>query len=88
VGKNRFKVVEQAGSAYSNLAAQKKANKAAAAKAKKGKGPSPRELARQKMIEAQEEPRVLRPLSVGSCTNVAQRTRSLSHSFYYQKQYS
>ena len=55
VGKNRFKVVEQAGSAYSNLAAQKKANKAAAAKAKKGKGPSPRELARQKMIEAQEE---------------------------------
>jgi rubredoxin len=55
VGKNRFKVVEQAGSAYSNLAAQKKANKAAAAKAKKGKGPSPRELARQRMIEAQEE---------------------------------
>jgi len=55
VGKNRFKVVEQAGSAYSNLAAQKKANKAAAAKAKKGKGPSPRELAKQRMIEAQEE---------------------------------
>ena len=55
LGKNRFKVVEQAGSAYSNLAAQKKANKAAAAKAKKGKGPSPRELAKQRMIEAQEE---------------------------------
>ena len=41
VGKNRFKVVEQAGSSYANLAAQKKANKAAAAKAKKGKGPTP-----------------------------------------------
>ena len=55
VGKNRFKVVEQAGSSYANLAAQKKANKAAAAKAKKGKGPTPRELAKQKLLEAQEE---------------------------------
>ena len=52
-GKNRFKVYQE-GNAYDQMAAQKKANKAALAAKKKG-GPSKRELLKQKMLEEQAE---------------------------------
>eukprot|EP00238_Polyblepharides_amylifera_P007466 CAMPEP_0196592206 /NCGR_PEP_ID=MMETSP1081-20130531/72041_1 /TAXON_ID=36882 /ORGANISM="Pyramimonas amylifera, Strain CCMP720" /LENGTH=156 /DNA_ID=CAMNT_0041915817 /DNA_START=76 /DNA_END=543 /DNA_ORIENTATION=+ len=60
VGKNRFKAYEQAGNSYSSMAAQKAANKAAfRAKRASGKdttaGPSKRELAKQKLIDAQDD---------------------------------
>ena len=53
VGKNRFKVYQE-GNAYDQMAAQKKANKAALAAKKKG-GPSKRELLKQKMLEEQAQ---------------------------------
>ena len=49
--KNRFKVAQE-GNAYDQMAAQKKANRAAMAAKKKG-GPSKRELLKQKMLEEQ-----------------------------------
>ena len=52
-GKNRFKVYQE-GNAYDQMAAQKKANRAALAAKKKG-GPSKRELLKQKMLEEQAQ---------------------------------
>ena len=49
--KNRFKVYQE-GNAYDQLAAQKKANRAALAAKKKG-APSKRQLLKQKMMEEQ-----------------------------------
>lgn len=53
VGKNRFKVYVE-GTAYDQMAAEKKANKAAMASKKAG-GPSKRELLKKKMLEEQAE---------------------------------
>ncbi|EEH58964.1 uncharacterized protein MICPUCDRAFT_38800 [Micromonas pusilla CCMP1545] len=64
VGKNRFKVYREpaaagpsggGNSAYAAMAEQKAANRAAMAAKKKKGGKSPREIAREKMIAAQEE---------------------------------